>query len=123
MGTLIDRFCPEISAKEYILDISEKKIVIGIHSLSAGPIHYRISWESRGILKRNNFASSIDTKEVIGGQSDAGSSSGGGGIFKIGTSSALSIFLPAQQRLILLFIFRVSFLILAHHYYYWLCSH
>ena len=29
MGTLIDRFCPDIKAKEYSLDISEKKIVIG----------------------------------------------------------------------------------------------
>ena len=28
IGTLIDRFCPEISAKEYILNITARKIVI-----------------------------------------------------------------------------------------------
>ena len=28
IGTLIDRFCPEISAKEYILNITTRKIVI-----------------------------------------------------------------------------------------------
>ena len=28
IGTLIDRFCPEISAKEYILNITTNKIVI-----------------------------------------------------------------------------------------------
>ena len=55
--------------------------------MSVGPIHYRISWESKGPPKRNGFSSNIDTKEVILGQSDSGSSSGGGISF-IGISSS-----------------------------------
>lgn len=66
IGTLIDRFCPEISAKEYILNITARKIVISLHSLSMGPIHYRISWETSGPLPRDSSAGD-QTKEVIGG--------------------------------------------------------
>ena len=36
-----------------------------LHSLSMGPIHYRISWETSGPLPRDS--SSDHTKEVIGG--------------------------------------------------------
>ena len=95
--------------------------LFSIHSLSVGPIHYRISWESRGLLKRNGFASNIDTKEVIGGQSGSGSNSGGGGISFIGTSSASPISAQAQQRTILLFQLSVSLFFLAHRF--WLLNH
>jgi len=64
IGTLIDRFCPEISAKEYILNITARKIVISLHSLSMGPIHYRISWETTGPLSRDSTGD--HPKEVIG---------------------------------------------------------
>eukprot|EP00093_Oithona_nana_P013342 13342.XXX_253715_241698_1 [CDS] Oithona nana genome sequencing. len=77
IGTLIDRFCPEISAKEYILNITARKIVISLHSLSMGPIHYRISWETRGLLPSD--PSGDHTKEVIGG-----------GLLSSGTSSSLT---------------------------------
>ena len=36
-----------------------------LHSLSMGPIHYRISWETRGLLPSD--PSGDHTKEVIGG--------------------------------------------------------
>lgn len=75
IGTLIDRFCPEISAKEYILNTTARRIVISLHSLSAGPIHYRISWETRGLLARQGISSNVDTKEVIGGGLGSSSSS------------------------------------------------
>ena len=95
--------------------------VSSIHSLSVGPIHYRISWESKGILQRNGFASNIDTKEVIGGQSDSGSSSGGGGISFIGISSATIIHnVQAQQGCILLFLLSVTFLQFGTSQF-WLC--
>ena len=78
-----------------------------IHSLSVGPIHYRITWEAKGVPPRNGFASKIDTKEVILGQSDSGS--GGSGISFIGVSSSTQI--KAQQEFIpILFISSVLFL-------------
>ena len=61
------------------------------------------------MLQRNGFASNIDTKEVIGGQSDSGSSSGGGGIYNIGISSSSIVHVQAQQGFNLLFILSVSF--------------
>ena len=89
-------------------------LISRIHSLSVGPIHYRISWASKGLPQRNNFASNIDTKEVILGQSDSGN--GGGGISFIGVSSSTSTMChlqAAQQReLILLFLSSVFFLCL-----------
>ena len=39
---------------------------VSLHSLSTGPIHYRISWETHGLLPRD--PSGDHTKEVIGGQ-------------------------------------------------------
>ena len=78
-----------------------------IHSLSVGPIHYRITWEAKGVPPRNGFASKIDTKEVILGQSDSGS--GGSGISFIGVSSSTQI--KAQQEFIpILFLSSVLFL-------------
>ena len=74
-----------------------------IHSLSVGPIHYRINWEAKGAPQRTGFASTnIDTKEVILGNSDSGSNSGGGISF-IGVSSATlnKCHLQAQHGLIL----------------------
>ena len=82
-----------------------------IHSLSVGPIHYRISWESKGTPKRNGFASNIDTKEVIHGQSDSGSSSGGGISF-IGISSSTQMcHVHAQSGFILVLFLLSAFLI------------
>jgi len=75
--------------------------------LSVGPIHYRITWEAKGVPPRNGFASKIDTKEVILGQSDSGS--GGSGISFIGVSSSTQI--KAQQEFIpILFLSSVLFL-------------
>ena len=48
-----------------------------LHSLSMGPIHYRISWETRGLLPSD--PSGDHTKEVIGG-----------GLLSSGTSSSLT---------------------------------
>ena len=78
-----------------------------IHSLSVGPIHYRITWEAKGVPPRNGFSSKIDTKEVILGQSDSGN--GGSGISFIGVSSSTQI--KAQLEFIpILFLSSVSFL-------------
>jgi hypothetical protein len=51
-----------------------------LHSLAPGPIHFRISWETRGLLPRDGLASNVDTKEVIDG----------GGLF-FGTSRAANV--------------------------------
>ena len=52
-------------------------IFCSLHSLSMGPIHYRISWETRGLLPSD--PSGDHTKEVIGG-----------GLLSSGTSSSLT---------------------------------
>ncbi|XP_059096393.1 uncharacterized protein LOC131890919 [Tigriopus californicus] len=65
LGPKIDRFCPEIMSKEYVLDTTNKKIAISLQSLSSRPIHYRIAWETRGYLSRNSVLSA-GSKEPIG---------------------------------------------------------
>ena len=54
-----------------------------LHSLSMGPIHYRISWETHGLLPRD--PSGDHTKEVIGG----------GGL--IGTSEASGVIITSRS--------------------------
>ena len=51
-----------------IKPISQQPLFLyfSLHSLSTGPIHYRISWETHGLLPRD--PSGDHTKEVIGGE-------------------------------------------------------
>ena len=49
------------------LCLKPKQSCCSLHSLAPGPIHFRISWETRGIFPRDGIASNVDTKEVIDG--------------------------------------------------------
>jgi hypothetical protein len=40
--------------------------------MAPGPIHFRISWETRGLMPRDGIASNVDTKEVIDGDINGG---------------------------------------------------
>ena len=63
--------------------------IFSLHSLSMGPIHYRISWETHGLLPRD--PSGDHTKEVIGG-----------GGFIIGTSKASNVITSSFVKTLLL---------------------
>ena len=60
--------CRELLLFLAIKPISQQLLFFyfSLHSLSTGPIHYRISWETHGLLPRD--PSGDHTKEVIGGE-------------------------------------------------------
>ena len=61
-------FAENCDKASYYFPVMADRLIVtscfSLHSLSTGPIHYRISWETRGLLPRD--PSGDHTKEVIG---------------------------------------------------------